>query len=287
METAYQQQALRSANAIELIIALYDGAIRFLYRAIQCVEENDEIGRRAAVKRAVDIIMYLQARLRTDIGGKPAAALSDFYTAMFTMTLEASHIASRQAVQRGHRLPAQRPRSLAGRRPRSRSPEASSPRTALPVRALLHSRIRAHPYPRAPARRRLAHPLVRLAPPNHAPAPARLLPRVVLPHRRKDVQHFAVLQRRGLMLHAARHQEAIARPHLKHSPRMLEPDPPADDDTPSVRADGCAARPPNLSTIVCRTSIIAGLYDITCRRSPGSGVDISFLVRWNHFNGMP
>jgi flagellar protein FliS len=94
METAYQQQALRSANGVELIIALYDGAIRFLYRAIQCVEENDEIGRRAAVKRAVDIIMYLQARLRTDIGGKPAAALAEFYTAMFTMTLEASHVAS-------------------------------------------------------------------------------------------------------------------------------------------------------------------------------------------------
>ena len=40
--------------------------------------------------------MYLQARLRTDIGGKPAAALADFYTAMFTMTLEASHVVSRK-----------------------------------------------------------------------------------------------------------------------------------------------------------------------------------------------
>jgi flagellar secretion chaperone FliS len=98
METAYQQQALLSANGVELIIALYDGAIRFLYRAIQCVDENDEIGRRAAVKRAIDIIMYLQARLRTDIGGKPAAALADFYTVMFTMTLEASHIASGQQL---------------------------------------------------------------------------------------------------------------------------------------------------------------------------------------------
>jgi flagellar protein FliS len=94
METAYQQQALRSANGIELVIALYDGTIRFLYRAIQCVEERDEIGRRSAVKRAVDIMMYLQARLRTDVGGDPAAALADFYTGMFTMTLEASHSAS-------------------------------------------------------------------------------------------------------------------------------------------------------------------------------------------------
>jgi flagellar protein FliS len=99
METAYQQQALRSANGVELIIALYDGTIRFLYRAIQCVEENDEIGRRIAVKRAIDIVMYLQARLRTDVGGKPAAALSDFYTAMFTLTLEASHVASRKGFE--------------------------------------------------------------------------------------------------------------------------------------------------------------------------------------------
>ena len=94
METAYQQETLRSANGVQLIIALYDGAIRFLYRAIQAVEEHDELGRRIAVKRAIDIIMYLQARLRTDIGGRPAAALADFYAAMFTMTLEASHHAS-------------------------------------------------------------------------------------------------------------------------------------------------------------------------------------------------
>jgi flagellar secretion chaperone FliS len=99
METAYQQQALRSANGIELIIALYDGTIRFLYRAIQCVEDRDEIGRRAAVKRAVDILMYLQARLRTDIGGTPAVALTDFYNAMFKMTLEASHSASSSQFQ--------------------------------------------------------------------------------------------------------------------------------------------------------------------------------------------
>jgi flagellar secretion chaperone FliS len=99
METAYQQQALRSANGVELIVALYDGTIRFLYRAIQAVEERDEIDRHAAVKRAIDIIMYLQARLRTDIGGSPAAALADYYTAMFTMTLEASHAESHEGFE--------------------------------------------------------------------------------------------------------------------------------------------------------------------------------------------
>jgi flagellar protein FliS len=95
-ETSYQEQSLASATGVQLIIALYDGAIRFLYRAIQSVEEDDVHGRRIAVKKAVDILMYLQARLRPDVGGSAAIALSDFYAAMFTMTLEASHFASKE-----------------------------------------------------------------------------------------------------------------------------------------------------------------------------------------------
>jgi flagellar protein FliS len=95
-EKSYQQQALAGATGVELIVALYDGLIRFLYRAMQCVEENDVHGRRVAVKKAIDILMYLQARLRPDVGGAVAASLADFYSTMFTMTLEASHLESKE-----------------------------------------------------------------------------------------------------------------------------------------------------------------------------------------------
>jgi flagellar protein FliS len=98
-ETSYQQQALVGATGVELVIALYDGAIRFLYRAMQCVEEGDVYGRRIAVKKVVDILMYLQARLRPDRGASVAASLSDFYATMFTMTLEASHLESKEQFQ--------------------------------------------------------------------------------------------------------------------------------------------------------------------------------------------
>jgi flagellar protein FliS len=94
----YRQRALDGATGVELVLALYDGAIRFLHRAVQCVEEDDVQGRRAAVKKAIDVFMYLQARLRPDVGPAPAAALSDFYAAMFTMTLEASHQASKDQL---------------------------------------------------------------------------------------------------------------------------------------------------------------------------------------------
>ena len=94
----YQEQSLTGATGIDLIVSLYDGWMRFLYRALKAVEGDDVIDRRYAVKRALDINMYLEARLRPDIGGAPAAALSDFYAAMFNMTLEASHAASRDAL---------------------------------------------------------------------------------------------------------------------------------------------------------------------------------------------
>ncbi len=94
----YQEQALTGATGVDLIVSLYDGWIRFLYRAVRAIEERDTLDRRYAVKRALDIVMYLQARLRPDLGGKPAAALSDFYAAMFTMTLEASHEESQEQM---------------------------------------------------------------------------------------------------------------------------------------------------------------------------------------------
>lgn len=97
--TGYQQQALAGATGVEMVVALYDGCLRFLYRAMQCVEEGDVHGRRVAVKKVLDILMYLQARLRPDMGGSAAMALSEFYAAMFTMTLEASHVESVEQFQ--------------------------------------------------------------------------------------------------------------------------------------------------------------------------------------------
>jgi flagellar protein FliS len=51
------------------------------------------------VKKVIDILMYLQARLRPDMGGSVASSLADFYATMFTMTLEASHLESAESFQ--------------------------------------------------------------------------------------------------------------------------------------------------------------------------------------------
>jgi flagellar protein FliS len=96
---SYQAQALDGASAIDLVVALYDGIIRFLYVASEAVDHGDERGRRIAVKRALDIIIHLQARLRMDVGGRPAEVLSEFYATVFAQILQASQSASRQKFE--------------------------------------------------------------------------------------------------------------------------------------------------------------------------------------------
>jgi len=88
--STYQQHSLDGASPVDLVVALYDGIIRFLYAAITAVERGDVRARRLAVKRALAILIHLQARLRMDIGGRPAQVLSEFYASMFALTVQAS-----------------------------------------------------------------------------------------------------------------------------------------------------------------------------------------------------
>ena len=91
----YQEHVLDGASSVDLVVALYDGMIRFLYSAAAAVDRRDPPGRRRDVRRALDIIVHLQARLRMDVGGKPAEALSEFYASIFAQILQASQGASR------------------------------------------------------------------------------------------------------------------------------------------------------------------------------------------------
>lgn len=90
----YQQQSVAGMNGVELIVALYDGMVRFLYRAINAIEANDVTARRVAIKRTLDILMHLQSRLRMDTGGSSAKALAEFYAAIFALCIDGSRLAS-------------------------------------------------------------------------------------------------------------------------------------------------------------------------------------------------
>jgi len=90
----YQDQMLAGKNPVELIVALYDGMLRFLSEAIAAVERGDISARRMAIKYVFDILMHLQSRLRMDVGGSSAQSLSEFYAAIFALCLEGSRLSS-------------------------------------------------------------------------------------------------------------------------------------------------------------------------------------------------
>lgn len=95
----YHTLSTEGASGVEHTIALYDGIIRFMYRAIEAVEQGDAVQRRAAVKRAMDIVIHLQATLKMDVGGEPAAVLAEFYAAMFALMLQGSQADSKQKFE--------------------------------------------------------------------------------------------------------------------------------------------------------------------------------------------
>src|SRR5215471_11956991 len=95
----YQQQSVAGMNGVELIVALYDGMVRFLNQAIAATKNGDVRQRRIAIKRVLDILMHLQSRLRMEVGG-PAKTLSEFYAATFALCLEGSRLASPERFEK-------------------------------------------------------------------------------------------------------------------------------------------------------------------------------------------
>jgi flagellar secretion chaperone FliS len=95
----YCTRTLEGASPVELVVALYDGILRFLHLAAEASEQGNVKARRAAVKRALDIIIHLQAQLRMDVGAAPAQALSEFYASVFAQILQASRFSSRHRFE--------------------------------------------------------------------------------------------------------------------------------------------------------------------------------------------
>ena len=94
-QVSYGQQAMVGATGVELVIALYDAALRNLYAARQGARKIGNVSRSAngAVKKAHrhHHVPAGTACDRTLAVMRLRSRSADFYAAMFTMALEASH----------------------------------------------------------------------------------------------------------------------------------------------------------------------------------------------------
>jgi flagellar protein FliS len=88
--SAYRQTEVQSRTPLELVVMLYDGALRFVAQAKDAIERRDIPARREAVSRAIAIISELQSTLDLEQGGHVAASLDRLYAYVNTRLIDAS-----------------------------------------------------------------------------------------------------------------------------------------------------------------------------------------------------
>ena len=87
---SYRQTEIQSRTPIELVVMLYDGALRFAGDARDGILAHDIAKRTRSVSRALDIISELQSTLNMDQGGDLATSLDQLYGFVRDRLLDAS-----------------------------------------------------------------------------------------------------------------------------------------------------------------------------------------------------
>ena len=87
---AYQTTHVQSQSPLEMVVLLYDGAIRFTRAAAEAMERGDLVAKRDAMSRALAIVAELQSTLNMDEGGEVALSLDHLYAYVTGLLIEAN-----------------------------------------------------------------------------------------------------------------------------------------------------------------------------------------------------
>jgi len=85
---AYRRVESESRSPLELVVMLYDGALRFLGEASAAAASGDLRTRARAISRTLAIIAELQSTLDLEKGGDVASQLDDLYTYITSRLLD-------------------------------------------------------------------------------------------------------------------------------------------------------------------------------------------------------
>ena len=85
---AYRRIEAESRSPMELVVMLYDGAIRFMGDARDAIARNDVRARTQATRRVLDIVSELQNTLNVQEGGDIARELDRLYVYISTKLLD-------------------------------------------------------------------------------------------------------------------------------------------------------------------------------------------------------
>jgi len=88
--SSYRTTQVQSRTPLELVVMLYDGALKFMGRAREAIERRDIPARREALSRTLAIISELQSTLNLAEGGQVAIELDRLYSYSNARLLEAA-----------------------------------------------------------------------------------------------------------------------------------------------------------------------------------------------------
>lgn len=80
--SAYRENAVTTQSRGRIIVLLYDGAIKFLRQAVDCLQQEDWAGKGVFINKAIAIIDELDTSLDTENGGEIAGNLRRLYDFM-------------------------------------------------------------------------------------------------------------------------------------------------------------------------------------------------------------
>jgi flagellar protein FliS len=86
----YQEHAVSTAEPVKLVEMLYEGAVRFILRGKQSIEEQDAEAAHNNILRAFAIVAELRATLNLAEGGEIAANLERCYEYVLYLLQEAN-----------------------------------------------------------------------------------------------------------------------------------------------------------------------------------------------------
>ena len=86
----YLQTQVQSRTPLELVVMLYDGALRFCTEAREAIEHRDVAKRGRAISRAMAIISELHCTLNMEEGGEVAQSLDKLYGFVRDRLMDAS-----------------------------------------------------------------------------------------------------------------------------------------------------------------------------------------------------
>ncbi|NOT24493.1 MAG: flagellar export chaperone FliS [Acidobacteria bacterium] len=88
---SYRRAAVESSSPVQLVVMLYDGALRFCADARAAILRRDVPAKGKALSRVIAIVGELQATLDLERGGEVAHSLHQLYSFLTDRLLAASY----------------------------------------------------------------------------------------------------------------------------------------------------------------------------------------------------